>query len=403
LDRSKMNAFKVADLENEIWDAAIVGGGTAGASAAVQLAAQGRRVLLIEAKSFPRDKVCGGCLNQRAWAGLSQIIPSGSQVSMVSRIAAAGAVPVDRMRLNCLGREARWKTPTMQAISRRCLDSLLVDGAMESGAVFCSETTAKVIDDDAADYRCLRLTDSNGQSSVAKARAAIVADGLGHSALSEFPNMASQVASGSRLGLGAIVDDDSRSYLSGELTMAVGRMGYVGLTRVEHGKLNIAAAVDARALKSDGPLVTVETILRSCRLPIPEELKCVRWAGTLPLTRTSRMVAARRLFTIGDSASYVEPFTGEGMSWAIQDALQLSRLLTAGEKTCEFMTAAWNRQWKEKLRSKQWVCRGLAALLRRPQLASVSLLLARSVPWIPQWLIAQASGVDRPQMNHGVA
>jgi 2-polyprenyl-6-methoxyphenol hydroxylase-like FAD-dependent oxidoreductase len=109
------------------------------------------------------------------------------------------------------------------------------------------------------------------------------------------------------------------------------------------------------------------------------------------------------LFTIGDSASYVEPFTGEGMSWAIQDALQLSRLLTADEKTSESLTAAWNRQWKEKLRSKQWVCRGLAALLRRPQLASVSLLMARSVPWIPQWLIAQASGVDRARMNHGVA
>lgn len=393
-----MNAFKAT----ETWDVIIVGAGTAGASAAVQLASQGLRVLLVEAKAFPRDKVCGGCLNQRAWSGLHQIIPSGSQSSMVSRIEAAGAVPINRMLLNCLGREARWATPTMQAISRRTLDTLLVDAAVESGAVFCAETTAKVIDDNATDYRSLRLIDSNGQSSVVKARAAIVADGLGHSALSEFPNMASQVASGSRLGLGAIIDDDSQAYAQRELTMAVGRSGYVGLTRVEHGKLNVAAAVDSRALKLEGPLAAVESILRSCRLPLPDGLKDVKWTGTLPLTRTSRMVAARRLFTIGDSASYVEPFTGEGMSWAIQDALQLSRLLMAEEKTCELMTAAWNRQWKEKLRSKQWVCRGLAALLRHPQLASFSLLLARSVPWIPQWLIAQASGVDRTHMNHGV-
>jgi menaquinone-9 beta-reductase len=175
------------------------------------------------------------------------------------------------------------------------------------------------------------------------------------------------------------------------------------LTRVEHEKLNIAAAVDAMALRSEGPLITVEKILRSCRLPVPDGLRNVKWAGTLPLTRTSRMVAARRLFTIGDSASYVEPFTGEGMSWAIQDALHLSRLLSTKEQSCEFLTAAWNSQWKEKLRSKQWVCRGLAALLRRPQLASVSLLLARSLPWIPRWLIVQASGVDRARMNQGVA
>lgn len=398
-----MNGFKFAEMENEAWDVAIVGSGTAGASAAAQLATRGRRVLLIEAKAFPRDKVCGGCLNQRAWYGLKQIVPYGSQVSMVSRIEAAGAMPVDRMLLNCLGREARWTTPTMQAVSRRTLDSLLVDAAVESGAVFCSETTAKVIDDDATEFRSLRLMNAKGQACVVKARAAIVADGLGHSSLSEFPSMASQVATGSRVGLGAIIDDDSQAYATGELTMAVGRLGYVGLTRVEHGKLNIAAAVDASALKSGGPLAAVEMILHTCRLPMPDGLKDVKWTGTLPLTRTSRMVAARRLFTIGDSASYVEPFTGEGMSWAIQDALQLSRLLATEDETCERLTAAWNRQWKKKLRSKQWVCRGLAALLRRPQLASVTLLLARSVPWIPQWLIAQASGVDRARMNHGVA
>ncbi len=396
-----MNAFNGADVENETWDVAIVGAGTAGASAAVQLSSQGQRVLLIEAKAFPRDKVCGGCLNQRAWNGLQQIIPRGSQSSMVTRIEAAGAVPVDRMLLNCLGREAKWSTPTMQAVSRRTLDALLVDAAIASGAVFCSETTAKVIDDEAIDYRSLRLLSTNGQSCVVKARAAIVADGLGHSALSDFPNMASQVATGSRLGLGAIIEDQGNAYANRELTMAVGRLGYVGLTRVEHGRLNIAAAVDASALKSSGPLEAVETILRSCRLPIPGGLKDVKWTGTLPLTRTSRMVAARRLFTIGDSASYVEPFTGEGMSWAIQDALQLSRLLTAEERTCESLTEAWNKQWKQKLRSKQWVCRGLAALLRRPQLASASLIIARTVPWIPQWLIAHASGVDRTRMNHG--
>ena len=400
-----MNAFNrnLTELASEVWDVAIVGAGTAGATAAVQLAAQGRRVLLIEAKAFPRDKVCGGCLNQRAWNGLNKITPRGSQLSMVSRIESAGAVPVERLLLNCLGREARWSTPTMQAISRRTLDSLLVDAAIESGADFCVETTAKVIDDEATEYRSLRLTNSQGQSAVVKARAAIVADGLGHSALSEFPSMASQVASGSRLGLGAIVDDDSPAYVNRELTMAVGRTGYVGLTRVEHGRLNIAAAVDASAIKSAGPLAVVESILRSCRLPLPHALQDVKWTGTLPLTRTSRRVAARRLFTIGDSASYVEPFTGEGMSWAIQDALQLSELLTANGNDCVRMTADWNRLWKEKLRSKQWVCRGLAGLLRRPQLARFSLLLARAAPWIPQWLIARASGVDRTRMYPGVA
>src|SRR4051812_36962832 len=41
------------------FDVAIAGGGPAGASAAIHLAMQGKRVLLAEAKKFPRPKLCG--------------------------------------------------------------------------------------------------------------------------------------------------------------------------------------------------------------------------------------------------------------------------------------------------------------------------------------------------------
>ena len=41
------------------FDVAIAGAGPAGASAAIQLALTGARVLLIEEKKFPRAKLCG--------------------------------------------------------------------------------------------------------------------------------------------------------------------------------------------------------------------------------------------------------------------------------------------------------------------------------------------------------
>jgi len=400
VSNSNVSLKQLADSE---WDAVVVGAGTAGASAALQLAARGQRTLLIEAKAFPRDKVCGGCLNQRAWSGLRQLQTRDGQASMTARVLAAGAVPVDRMRLNCLGQEAKWSTPVMHAISRRSLDVVLVDAALDSGAVFCSETSARVIQGDATQFRSLRLTNTNGESCVVKARSAIIADGLGQSSLSEFPEMASQVESGSRIGLGAIIEERSDAYATNELTMAVGRDGYVGLTRVERGNLDVAAAIDAAAMKMHGPIAVVVSILQGCRLPVPESFEDVKWTGTLPLTRTSREVAAHRLFKIGDSASYVEPFTGEGMSWAIQDAVNLSELLTTADvDDCDRMMTTWNEQWKHKLKSKQWVCRGLAGLLRHPRAASAALVAARWLPWIPQWLIARASGVDRTRMKPGV-
>jgi flavin-dependent dehydrogenase len=44
------------------------------------------------------------------------------------------------------------------------------------------------------------------------------------------------------------------------------------------------------------------------------------WLGTLPLTRRTPRPAGHRVLVVGDAAGYVEPFTGEGMAWALATA-----------------------------------------------------------------------------------
>jgi flavin-dependent dehydrogenase len=48
------------------YDVLVIGGGPSGASAAYWLAQQGRRVLVVEKKRFPREKTCGDGLTPRA-------------------------------------------------------------------------------------------------------------------------------------------------------------------------------------------------------------------------------------------------------------------------------------------------------------------------------------------------
>ncbi len=50
------------------WHAVVVGAGPAGAAAALRLARRGLRVLLVDAASMPRPKVCGCCLSTTAVA-----------------------------------------------------------------------------------------------------------------------------------------------------------------------------------------------------------------------------------------------------------------------------------------------------------------------------------------------
>ena len=56
-------------------DVAVVGAGPAGAAAAIILARAGRRVVLIDKATFPRDKCCGDGLTA---AALRRLEPSAS-------------------------------------------------------------------------------------------------------------------------------------------------------------------------------------------------------------------------------------------------------------------------------------------------------------------------------------
>ncbi len=376
-------------LSKIVWDIIVIGAGTGGTTAAIRLAQQGRRVLLVEAKPFPRDKVCGGCLNQRAWRMLGELHSSSESIS--NQILRANAQIVDRMRLLCQSRAVEWNVPPMYSITRRTLDDLMVKTAVESGVVFCPETTAKVAPEQNPDHRLVQVQ-HHGQLSTLRSRLVIAADGLGSHSLSELPMAPKKILPHSRIGVGAILDARQLHVDSSQLTMAVGAGGYVGLAMAEDEKLNLAAAIDADLLKSLGPAESIASILRQCHHAIPSGLNEVKWTGTLPLTRQSSTVALPRILLIGDSTSYVEPFTGEGMSWSIFDAFQVSELIREHDlNNCDALEKNWRHIWSQHVRNKQWVCAGLARLLRHPQLAGYALVLARVVPWIPQWIIARTS------------
>ena len=67
------------------WQCVVIGAGPAGSAAALRLAAQGWRVLLIDRGSMPRPKVCGCCLSPQAMAELEQIRQEGVRVQRDSQ------------------------------------------------------------------------------------------------------------------------------------------------------------------------------------------------------------------------------------------------------------------------------------------------------------------------------
>jgi flavin-dependent dehydrogenase len=350
----------LADAGARRWDVIVVGAGPAGSLAARELARRGALVLLVDKASFPRAKVCGGCLNLQALSTLSA-------VGLGSLAEQCGAVPLTSITLAASGSRANVALPG-KALSREVFDASLVTAGVESGVHFLPETLAHLGPVNGSNRTV--VLKHKGQVALASGRVVVGADGLGGRLLAGEADHRTIVEAGSRLGAGAMAKGYPASYGSGTIYMACGKGGYVGLVRVEDGRLNIAAAFDADFVKQiHGLGKAAAEVLCEAGFPRIDGLEALAWHGTPLLTRHASRPVAKRVFLLGDAASYVEPFSGEGMAWALSaGASVVPFVLRACQEWHPSLLQKWSMHYRQTILKRQWVCRAAAKILRQPKL-----------------------------------
>ena len=355
------------------WDAVVVGAGPAGALAARQLARLGVGVLLVDRATFPRGKVCGCCLNGAALAALASAGLSGLA-------AACGAIPLEEILLAAGRWSARVPLEGGMSLSRDRFDAALVSQAIAAGADFLPDTRAALGGVTAA-FREVLLRRS-GRNITVQAGVVIAADGLGGGFLARGGVADSPSETGSRLGAGVICADAPAFYRPGVVYMTCGAHGYLGLVRLEDNRLDLAAALDADWLRAcGGPAAAAAALLDDAGWPAPPNLAGLPWRGTPALTRRAQHQAAERLFVLGDAAGYVEPFTGEGMAWALSAAVALAPLAARAADRWEPLYARiWPRRFHRLIIRSQLACRAAAFVLRRPLLSRILIAVLARVP-----------------------
>jgi menaquinone-9 beta-reductase len=359
--------------DNTPWDAVVIGAGPAGAMAARELALLGGRILLVERKRFPRWKICGACLNAHALACLR----SAGLGSLVER---QGAIKLDQLQVGFRNRRVRLALPEGAALSRSRLDAALVDAAVDAGTQFVPETQA-IVGGTRDGLRLLRLT-HRGKSIDIRGRVVLVAAGLGNHCQTDSATARTQVRPGSRIGAGCLIDDAPGFYHERTIFMAVGREGYVGAVRVEDGGLNVAAAFDPAAVRRYGaPGAAAAAIILDAGFAAIAGLERALWQGTAGLTRHTQPLAQERLFLLGDAAGYVEPFTGEGIGWALASARAVAPLAQRAMGNWDPRFAReWSELYRQLIGRRQLVCRAVAMGLRRPWLAAIGFEVLTRVP-----------------------
>jgi 2-polyprenyl-6-methoxyphenol hydroxylase-like FAD-dependent oxidoreductase len=173
----------------------------------------------------------------------------------------------------------------------------------------------------------VRLGDDRSASQV-HARAIIVADGLQGGSLPALPSLEQRIARRAMIGIGTHIDASSLRDaglcppMQGHIAMHVGSVGYVGLVALPQGTIDLACALQASAHTMPRPAQVARVLSQALSLAQHSEASLLalfsqaRWRGA-PALHRSREPALGRTLLAGDAFAYVEPFSGEGMTWAL--------------------------------------------------------------------------------------
>jgi flavin-dependent dehydrogenase len=167
--------------------------------------------------------------------------------------------------------------------------------------------------------------------------------------------------------------------------MVVGHDGYIGSLQVEDGHLEIAASLDPDAIRRWGLGETVQRILQKSPLSRFEDIAELKWQGTPALSCKTTPAASHRIFFVGDAAGYIEPFTGEGMAWAMASGAAVAPIAHQASRTYSAeMPGRWIKERARLLRGRMRLCRLVTQSMRNQRLTEFNVTVLGYLPFLAQ-------------------
>ena len=364
------NALAFAQDRVTMFDVAIVGAGPAGSTCAAFCARAGLRTLLIEREKFPREKVCGDCLNPSCWPVLRQL-------DIFERVRALPHGILDAVEFIAIGgQKIHVDLPSGNeseiAIKRSLFDELLMSRARELGAEVRDSTTVSAIE--RIDSR--RWIIEIGHERI-ETRILVGADGR-NSTVARLCNLLPRPAR-ERVALQTHIPLPHN--FGNRVVLQFLPEGYSGQAPVNDRELNLC-------------LVGVPASIFSLRRWAEQNFGIAAdhpWRTVTPLTRAALPPEHENLFLIGDASRVVEPFTGEGIYYALRGgelaAHAIARIVRGGDRPLALRE--FSRAHAAMYRGRLWINQLTRAAVLSPRFASFVLQAARFQPSILRLLTAK--------------
>lgn len=302
-------------------EAIVVGGGPAGSAFATQLAEGGHRVVLLDKARFPRHKACSEYIN-----------PSGTELlehlGVLDDIMSAGADRMEAMIVHApngdqftANYEKAEPGRAALGLSRYRLDHILLERAKAAGVEVIERAHVRsVIREDGRATGVEATID--GTKEAIRSSLVVGADGH-HSVVSRDLELDVPVRFLRKTGLIAHYRGVSGLDRYGEMHVGHGRYG--GLAILEDGLTNVAIVSGVEAVEARSG--SIEEFFASSIAAIPEMARKLEGAtrvggirGVGSMAHRARRTSGDGFMLVGDAASFLDPFTGEGIYEALQGA-----------------------------------------------------------------------------------
>ena len=327
------------------FDAVIIGGGLAGSAAGIRLAQKKWRVLILE-KHKETKKVCGEFLSPSVWPVLKELGAAdavyslgGTQIRTVSFSGQNGTAAGTKLP----GQDQDF--PFGYGISRRSLDACLLDQARNAGCEILCPAEVKSIRKTAGAFSVETSVLATWPKLLIESKLVLNASGKSNR-FSCDPESEKQTG---KIGFKSHFDGPP---LDGEIRLFFFRGGYFGLAGIEKGEINLCGIIDKKWLKkygADFDFLLRETAKQNAQFKtwFESASRKTDWITCASLVHGKNPPSQNGFFHAGDSACFLEPFMGQGMTMALAGGLLLAETLPLTPPSSAEIPLLQNRHQKE--------------------------------------------------------